>query len=132
MVYFDQEQYLALEAAIKRAVLAGDADAVEDLDFLKKAVLSFASYFYAVNEEQIETRFAKGVFKGTGFQEIVSHFDQTRHAAHEQAIVNARMLNRIASAYGIKDVFLGDPLNRREVGHFCGEICGWIFENRYA
>ena len=35
MVYFDQEQYLALEAAIKRAVLAGDADAVEDLDFLK-------------------------------------------------------------------------------------------------
>ena len=132
MAYFDKDQYSALEAAVKRAVLAGDTDAVEDLDFLKKAVLSFASYFYAVNEEQIETKFAKGVLKGAEYQEVVSHFDRTRHAAHEQAIVNARMLNRIASAYGIKDVFLGDPLNRREVGHFCGEICSWIFENRYA
>lgn len=132
MAYFDSDQYSALEAAVKRAVLAGDADAVEDLDFLKKAVLSFANYVYTVNEEQIETKFAKGVLKGEEYQEVVSHFDQTRHTAHEQAIVNARMLNRIASAYGIKDVFLGDPLNRREVGHFCGEICGWIFESRYA
>ena len=43
MAYFDKDQYSALEAAVKRAVLAGDTDAVEDLDFLKKAVLSFAS-----------------------------------------------------------------------------------------
>lgn len=131
MQYFNHESYETLQIQIKSAVLGGDPDAGEDLDFLKKAVLSFANYVYKVNEEQIETKFAKGVLKGKEYQDVASYFDQTRHAAHEQAIVNARAINRIAAAYGVGQVFLGDSQNRREVGHFCGEVCNWIFENRY-
>ena len=131
MDFFDSSEYIKLEGAIKNSISDGDADAADDLRFLKSAVLSFISYVATVGEERIETEFAKGVLKNEEYQRVVSSFDQTRHVAHEQAIVNARLINRMASAYGVKPVFLGDPENRREVGHFCGEFCNWVFINRY-
>lgn len=131
MSYFDQEAYLKLEALVKQQASAGNEDALEDLGFLKRAVLSFANYVYVVVEEQIETKFAKGVKKGDELRDTISHFDETRHNAHETAIVSAKMINRIAAAYKVGAVFTGDQSNRREIGHFCGEITSWVFENRY-
>lgn len=130
MGFFDMENYLNLENTIKQRAASGDEDAIDDLGFLKKAVLAFANYVYMVTEERIETRLAAGVKTGEELKEIVSHFDLTRHNAHEAAIVNTNMLNRIASAYGIGLVFTGDPSKRWEIGSFCGEITDWFFENR--
>ena len=128
---FSVESYLNLENAIKQQAASGSEDALDDLGFLKKAVLSFSHYVYMVSEEQIETRMARGIKTGDEYRELASHFDSTRHIAHEAAIVNAKMLNRIASAYGVDPVFTGDASNRREVGDFCGEITGWLYVNRY-
>lgn len=131
MDFFCAEEYIKLEQAVRSSALSGDKDALEDLGFLKKALISFAGYVFAVDEERIEVRFAQGILKGAELQSVVAHFDSTRHAAHEQAIVNVKMINRIAAAYGVGNVFVGDPQNRREIGHFCGEIGNWIFVNRY-
>ncbi len=129
---FSVEEYLKLENKIKLKAASGYEDALEDLLLLKKAVLAFAHYVYMVNEEQIETRLASGVKTGEELKNTVAHFDATRHNAHESAIVNSNMLNRIASAYGVEHIFTGDPSNRREVGDFCGQITAWFFENRYS
>ncbi len=131
MSFFDDSAYLSLEEEIKQKAITGEPEALEDLNYLKNAVMIFANYVYKVDEEQIETRLAKSFLKGEELREVVSHFDSTRHTAHEQAIVQARILNRLASAYGVNPVFLGDQSNRREIGHFCGEITKWFFDNRY-
>ena len=132
MRYFDVDSYQHLESAIKKAAISGDMDAKEDLQYLKKAILTFADYVREVEAEQIETKFAKGLLKGEEYQRVVSHFDGTRHTAHELANINTRMVNRLADAYKVGHVFLGDPDNRREIGHFCGEIAFWLFDNRYT
>ncbi len=131
-MFFSDRAYAELEAKVKQSAIGGDEDAMDDLGVLKKAVQIFAEYVYAVSEERIELRFAQGVVKGDEYREIVTHYDGTRHTAHEQAIVYTRMLNRIAKAYGVQPVFLGDENNRREIGSFCGEFSSWLFENRYS
>ena len=129
---FDADHFLSLENTIKQQAIAGNEDALDDLGFLKKAVLSFARYVYMVAEERIEVRLAKGVKTGDDLRDTLSHFDTVRHNAHEAAIANTNMLNRIASAYRVEHVFTGDAANRSEVGEFCGEITAWLFENRYS
>lgn len=131
MQYFHKDNYLKLEAQIINSAATGDADAVEDLLLLKRTVYSFVHYVYSVDEEQIETRFARLVLKGDELEDIVSRFDLTRHNAHESAIVSANILNRMAVIYNVGSIFTGDPSNRREVGHFCGELSNWFFVNRY-
>lgn len=132
MQYFNATNYLGLEDKIKSLAASGDPDGIEDLSFLKKAMLSFVQYVFKVGEERIEVRFAKGVQKGEELKNTVSYFDSTRHTAHETAIVNVNMLNRIAAAYNVDNIFTGDASNRVEIGCFCGEVSAWLFENRYT
>ncbi len=132
MDFFDPNQYLKLKSAIKKSILDGDAEAMENLQFLKRAVLSFINYVAKVGEERVERNFADGVLKAAEYRQVVESFDLSRHNAHEQAIVNTRIINRMAASYGIQNIFLGDQENRREVGRFCGEFSNWVFVNRYA
>lgn len=67
---FSVEEYLELENKIKLQAASGDEDAQEDLLLLKKAVLAFAHYVYRVNEEQVETRLARGVKTGEELKDI--------------------------------------------------------------
>ncbi len=130
MILFNEQEYLKLEAAIKSKAGQHDPDAEEDLSFLKTAMMSFCEYAFRVNEEQIETRLAKGVLIGDELRTVVEHFDGTRHTAHERAIAQTKMLNRLATAYSCGKIFLGDESIRFEIGTFCGEVANWLFKNR--
>lgn len=130
MILFNEQEYLKLEAAIKSKATQHDPDAEEDLSFLKTAMMSFCEYAFRVNEEQIETRLAKGVLTGDELRNVVEHFDGTRHTAHERAIAQTKMLNRLATAYSCEKIFLGDESIRFEIGSFCGEVANWLFTNR--
>ncbi|MBQ6479601.1 MAG: DUF3232 domain-containing protein [Anaerolineaceae bacterium] len=130
MVLFNDKEYLKLEAMIKGQAAQKDQDAIEDLSFLKTAMLAFCEYAYKVNEEQIETRLAKGILTGEELREVIEHFDGTRHTAHERAIAQAKALNRMAIAYSCEQIYLGDESVRFEIGSFCGEVADWIFRNR--
>ena len=61
---------------------------------------------------------------------MVSDYDAKRHNAHENAIVAASVLNRMARRYGTEPVFTGDAADRHQVADFCLEIAGWLFVNR--
>ena len=130
MRFFHEQEYLKLEEKIKTRASQQDADAIEDLAFLKTAMLAFCEYTFRVNEEQIETRLARGVLTGAELREVIEHFDGTRHTAHERAIAQTRALNRMAEAYGFEKIYLGDETVRFEIGSFCGEVADWIFRNR--
>ena len=123
MILFNEQEYLKLEAAIKSKATQHDPDAEEDLSFLKTAMMSFCEYAFRVNEEQIETRLAKGVLTGDELRNVVEHFDGTRHT-------QTKMLNRLATAYSCEKIFLGDESIRFEIGSFCGEVANWLFTNR--
>ena len=127
---FDTNVYEQFENAIKEKAASGDSDAEEDLQYVKQTVLACAEYVHRVTEEQIEVRLARGVLSGNELREVVEHFDATRHAAHERAIVHVCMLNRMAAAYGFGRIYLGDESIRREIGNFCGEFVSWFFVNR--
>ena len=130
MTLFNDQEYLRLEALIKSKAAQQDQEAVEDLAFLKTAMLAFCEYAYKVNEEQIETRTAKGILTGAELREVVEHFDGTRHTAHERAIAQTKALNRMANAYVCEKIYLGDESVRYEIGSFCGEVADWVFRNR--
>ena len=61
---------------------------------------------------------------------VVEAYDCKRHTAHENAILSAKVLNRIAEAYGSGDVFKGNPNDRHQVAEFCLELVSWLFSNR--
>lgn len=130
MSLFNEQAYLKLEEMIRSQIALNNPDAAEDLAFLKTALLAFIEYAYKVNEEQIETRFARGVLSGSELREVVEHFDGTRHTAHERAIAQTKALNRMAKAYSCEKIYLGDESVRFEIGSFCGEVSDWIFRNR--
>lgn len=128
---FNAEEYLKLEAAIKKKAADGDVDAVDDLVFFKKYVLTCCEYVYKVAEERVETRLAKGYLKGDELRQVVERFDQTRHNAHEQAIVSTKALNRIALMYNVGKIYSGNENVRAEIGSFCNELSDWLFGGRY-
>ena len=130
MSLFNDQAYLKLEEMIRSQIALNNPDAAEDLAFLKTALLAFCEYAFKVNEEQIETRFARGVLAGSELREVVEHFDGTRHTAHERAIAQTKALNRMAKAYSCEKIYLGDESVRFEIGSFCGEVSDWIFRNR--
>lgn len=130
MALFNDQEYLKLETLIKRKAALQDQEAIDDLVFLKTAMLAFCEYAYKVNEEQIETRVARDVLSGSELREVVEHFDGTRHTAHERAIAQTKALNRMAKAYSCEKIYLGDESVRFEIGSFCGEVSDWIFRNR--
>lgn len=130
MSLFNDQAYLKLEEMIRSQIALNNPDAAEDLAFLKTALLAFCEYAFKVNEEQIETRFARDVLSGSELREVVEHFDGTRHTAHERAIAQTKALNRMAKAYSCEKIYLGDESVRFEIGSFCGEVSDWIFRNR--
>ena len=130
MSLFNDQAYLKLEEMIRSQIALNNPDAAEDLAFLKTALLAFCEYAFKVNEEQIETRFARDVLSGSELRDVVEHFDGTRHTAHERAIAQTKALNRMAKAYSCEKIYLGDESVRFEIGSFCGEVSDWIFRNR--
>ena len=130
MSMLNEKNLFALENEIREKIKTGDQDAAEDLNMLKTAILSFFEYAHRVEEQETEKRFATGILDGKELQEKISYYDGTRHNAHEKAIVNVKIINRLCSMYGTGTIFTGDQTKRFEIGAFCGEISNYIFTRR--
>ncbi len=48
----------------------------------------------------------------------------------EAAIVNVRLVNRLAQLYGVAPLFTGDDKERLQVADFCLDVVVQIFQNR--
>lgn len=125
--FFDHTAYVELAAKIK----AGDSpDAADDLEALNDAMTSFRTYVDKVDAGEQQIRLAAVRFDGEEYREMVSLYDRNRHNQHEDAIVNVRLVNRLAEIYGVPPLFTGNDKNRLEVADFCLDTVIEIFQNR--
>ena len=61
---------------------------------------------------------------------MVMEYDLRRRSQHETAIVNVRLVNRLAQLYGVRPLFTGDDKERYQVADFCLDVVVKLFQNR--
>ena len=127
-----EEKYLnekALMDLIRQVTTGSDPESREDQEALESLLPSFHAYVNAVIAG--ETRLLMNPHAaGRSYQEMVTEYDQDRHSAHETAILNVRVLNRLAELYKLSPVFTGDSAQRHQVAAFCMEMDQFLFRNR--
>ena len=128
MNYFlNYENYLTLIDHINKVKTE---ESVEDADSIRSAVESFVGYVREVCVSETRTKLAYGQYEGSELRDLVESYDKTRTRAHEAAIANVGMINKIAEFYGVDPVFTGNVHERLEVAAFCMEMTEKIFLDR--
>ena len=127
MHFFNHDAYIELAEKIKAS---GSPDAAEDLEALNDAMTSFREYVMKVDVGEQQIRLASVRFEGDEYREMLTRYDRTRHDAHETAIANVRLVNRLAELYGVGPLFTGNDQNRLEVADFALDVVVQIFQNR--
>ena len=125
--FFDYQAYLDLADRIK----ASDSpDAKDDLAALDEAMTSFREYVNKVDAGEQQIKLAAVRFEGEEYREMITQYDRRRHNQHEDAIINCRLVNRLAQLYGASPLFLGDDKDRLQVADFCLSTVVELFDNR--
>lgn len=120
--FFDYQAYLDLADRIKAS---SSPDAKDDLAALDEAMTSFREYVNKVDAGEQQIKLADIRFEGEETQ-----YDRRRHNQHENAIINCRLVNRLAQLYGASPLFLGDDKDRLQVADFCLSTVVELFDNR--
>lgn len=122
--------YAALKALSEAIKASSGPDAADDLSTMNLALNACFSYVNSVDVGEAQIQLASIRFEGEEYREMVVRYDTARRRAHEAAIANTRMLNRLASLYGIDKIFTGNDQERLEVADFCLDVTVTLFENR--
>ena len=91
---------------------------------------SFHSYVHTVVKNETKFLLQSGNLEGQEYRDAVSQYDSDRHSAHEKAIGDAKLINRLASQKGVPPVFTGDDTQRHQVADFCLELDRYLLQNR--
>ena len=127
MSFFNYNAYVELADKIKTS---GSEDAADDLEALNDAMTSFREYVNKVAAGEQQILLAAVRFEGDEYREMVSRYDRNRHNAHEDAIANVRLVNRLATMYDSEPLFTGDDQERLQVADFCLDVTVQLFQNR--
>ncbi len=126
---FNLNAYNALIETAASAAKTGDEDAIDDVAFIKKATDSWHGYVSTVDMTETRIKVARFRCEGEEYREVVAEADRARRNAHEAAIANAAIVNRIARAYGISEkIFRGDLNDRYQVADFCLAVTVALFD----
>ena len=127
MAYFDHDAYIALAETLKRS---DSPDAKDDLSALNDAMTSFREYVNRVDTGEQQIRLAAVRFEGQEYRDMITQYDRRRHDQHENAIINVRLVNRLAELYGTPKLFTGNDQERHEISDFCLDVVIQLFQNR--
>lgn len=105
-------------------------DDKEVLDIIQADVLALGEYTQAVYYMEFSVAIIKAKYEGEEVRDALGKNDQSRHDAHERAIMGVKRLNRFALMKGLEPIFEGDIDNRYEVADFCCAIVKEYFDNR--
>ncbi len=125
--YFNYDAYISLADNIKKS---NSADATDDLEALHDAMNSFREYVAKVDAGELQIKLAAVRFEGDVYRDMISQYDRRRHDAHESAIVNVRLVNRLAELYNVFPLFTGDYQDRLQVADFALDVVVQLFQNR--
>ena len=115
-MYFNFDNYLLLSDKI---VKAGDEDDRDELKSICKGCLSYVESVHAHEKAMELIRFR---YDADELKDRLRETDANRHYIHEAAIVNCKVINRLATLYEVGEISLGNPNNRFEVADFCMEV----------
>ena len=106
----------------------------EDPDFIREpitlAMKSFCDYVYAVYNMETRIKIAATRYEGGDYRDFVMNLDRGRRIAHEHAIGQISMLNRICDALKVDRLFDGNISDRYAVADFCIAIVNELFDKR--
>ena len=105
-------------------------DDKEVLDIIQADVLALGEYTQAVYYMEFSVAIIKAKYEGEEVRDALGKNDQSRHDAHERAIMGVKRLNRFALMKGLEPIFEGDIDNRYEVADFCCATVKEYFDNR--
>lgn len=113
------------------SVMTGiDPECDEDQLTLCSILPSFHACVDAVITGEMHLLLDGQVPVGEPFRKMVLRYDQARHSSRETAVINVRVLNRLADLYSLPSVFTGNGADRRQVEDFCMELDQYLFGNR--
>ena len=127
MQFFDEN---ALKALIRRFSTSSDPYAREDLDTVEKAMQAFHNYVNTVVDGEMKLLIQGSSLEGQEYRDAITQYDGDRHSAHEKAIGDAKLVNRLAAREGLPPIFTGDDTQRHQVADFCLELDQYFFQNR--
>lgn len=119
----------ALKELIRRIMTGIDPICQQDQETIESILPSFHNYVNAVVKGEIGILLNPQA-TGQPYRDMVTQYDQTRHSAHETAIINVRVLNRLANLYALPPVYTGSADERHQIATFCLELDVYMFENR--
>jgi len=121
----------ALKALIYRLSTSSDPDARDDLKIVNTALESFHNYVDAVFRGEKDLLIQGSSLEGQAYRDAILSYDESRHGAHETAIFNVKLLNRLATQqYNLQPIFTGNDYQRHQVADFCLELDQYLFINR--
>ena len=120
----------ALKALIRRLSTSNDPYAREDLDTVEKAMEAFHNYINTVVDGEMKLLMQGSSLEGQEYRDVVISYDGDRHSAHEKAIGDAKLVNRLAAREGLPPIFTGDETQRHQIADFCLELDQYLFQNR--
>ena len=127
MQFFDES---ALKALIRRFSTSSDPYAREDLDTVEKAMEAFHNYVNTVVDGEMKLLIQGSSLEGQEYRDAIISYDVDRHSAHEKAIGDAKLVNRLAAREGLPPIFTGDETQRHQIADFCLELDQYLFQNR--
>lgn len=125
---------LANHETINKIIERCDGDK-EVLEMLEQIIKSFQQYHAAIYELELKMKlYGHGGIDRDEYNDLVSRLDSSRTIHHNAAITNVRILNRIASQYGLPPFYDGviseEKPYRRELGNAVLEYVETVVRNR--
>ncbi len=81
---------------------SNDPYAQEDLDTVEKAMLAFHNYVNTVVDGEMKLLIQGSSLEGQEYRDAIISNDGDRHSAHEKAIGDAKLVNRLAAEKGCR------------------------------
>lgn len=105
-----------------------DGDRDDAFNTIAEAFNSFSAYQNTVIRMTAMQPIIYAHCEGEELRDKMTDLDNTRHSAHESAIANLTMLNRICDAYRTERIADIDTKDRYQVADFVGQYCAEVYE----
>jgi len=128
--YCDIKAFWKLRTEIENAMKEQKEAASDAHEMVFDALLACLRYVADVCEYEFQTSTLHIISDTLARQALLQESENTRHRAHEAAIINVRVLNRLCDCYKVDHVFLGNENERVEIAEFCLELTNAIFSSR--
>lgn len=128
MTYIEKEK--AIIDKLKETDFAlFDGDEEEAYDTVSQSLDSFTNYANSVIRQQTMLPIYYARYDGEDLRERVSNLDTRRRYAHDNAIGNLNMLNRISDKLGLEPFADIDTEDRYKVADFIGKFVSETYNN---